>query len=358
MPGTPLELNNLAALRKLEQDFFNHFEFDAFYRSLLEFYLKHYGVEEDTPLTIPQMKKLNEFVTDWFSGKTIGVEKFIVQAFVVGRLSNIQEQISPRQLLKFEELPETIQRAAVKYNLTANQVRAMQFAQTQSAKNIVNISADTSAKIQDIIFENIKDGGYYRDLQRKLTDAFAVDGDIEKDWRQVAISETNSAFNNGYISGIKTGKFVMGLSLPRCCDFCDEFINGKIYAVIERKDNLNYDGLTPGTPEYIRRSWLHENCIWTGKTNFGRSRAKNKRIDPHKTSTKDNLTTRGHHEQWMPAVPAHPECRCRWIELNIKTQYVDKNGNLKLKFMDPKAYQEWYEKEIKPREAQLSKFGY
>ena len=351
-------LNSLAALRVLEQDFYEHFEFESFYRALLEYFLKHYGVEEYSPLTIPQMKKLNEFVGDWFEGKAAGIEPFIVKAFVIGRLSNIQETVTPLQLLKIQDLPEKIQQAAVKYNLTANQVRALQFAEREATKNIVNVSTDTAAQIQDMILESIKNKGYYGFLQRKLTEAFAADGTIEKDWRMIAVTELNSARNNGYISGVKSGKFVMGLSVPRCCDFCDEFINGKIYAVIEPKGDIDYDGLTPGTPEYIRRSWLWENTVWTGKSNFGRSRAKSKKIDPHKTHAKENLTARAHHEQWMPTVPAHPACRCTYLEINSNTQFIDKKGDLKLKFQDPKAWQEWYDRVIKPREMQIKKFGH
>lgn len=113
-----------------------------------------------------------------------------------------------------------------------------------------------------------------KQLQARLNQKFIS---YAVDLRRIALTEINDAFNTGYLMSIPKGTIVKGVSAPDACSFCREHINGKQYEVAHepKKDGWKY--------------------VWPSKSNYGRKR-----------------------EEWWPAIPSHPNCRCRWIQISNK----------------------------------------
>lgn len=111
-----------------------------------------------------------------------------------------------------------------------------------------------------------------KQLEQILHDRFEQ---YAADLRRVAITELNDAYQTGYLLTMKPGVVVEGVSAPDACSFCQEHINGKRY-VVSHKSEVD--------------EWKY---VWPGKTNFGRKR-----------------------QDWVPTIPSHPLCRCRWVEVS------------------------------------------
>lgn len=127
-------------------------------------------------------------------------------------------------------------------------------------------------------------------LEQGLRDAF---GEMNRDWRRVAITEAGEAANLTYLSEFPDGTRVQRLeAYEGACAFCRK-INGQVFTWSE-SERPEGDG------------WTH---VWPGKTNVGRSASPRKR-------TLDGLVERTPDELWWPAAGVqHPHCRGRWLAL-------------------------------------------
>jgi len=181
--------------------------------------------------------------------------------------------------------------------------------------------------------------GFRRRMFEKIKDG----GELSRKWERVFITETNTLFANAYLQGIKNGEYVMGVSMPDACPHCLTDIRGKVYKVLSDPP-ADYDFLQGKDYEQTAHIW--EKYVWVGKSNHGRSSSKQKRIDPSIGNKKDNLRGKEHHEHSMPTIPYHPHCRCRWIYFSPMFQYVDKEGNLKMRVESEKDYQKFYNEKI------------
>jgi hypothetical protein len=91
-----------------------------------------------------------------------------------------------------------------------------------------------------------------------------------------------------------------------------------------------------------------------GKDNIGRSSSPTKKVIDENGETV--LVERAHHELYMPSIPMHPYCRCRWVRLKPLLQYIEK-GNIRMRAMDEKAWEKWYNDDILTKLTVLKQHG-
>lgn len=171
---------------------------------------------------------------------------------------------------------------------------ALVFARARTGENVRAITEATRHKLKSIVIADLEQkamGGApagSSSLQTKLQDAF---GDLNRDWRRIAVTEAGEALNQGFIAGMKPGARVKRIEqYANACAFCRK-IDG-VVATVVAPDAPNKD---PDT------------MVWPGKNNIGRSASPRKRVG-------DVLVERAPDEMWtLPAGLAHPHCRGRWV---------------------------------------------
>lgn len=300
-------------------------------------------------ITFDDLKRADAFVRQWFYGKLPEMELWLVRGFVLGHLLQRGETVPGRKAIDIETLPGTIRAAAKEYGLTSNQVNQLRWNLGHGAEHLTNTTNDTASRVQRVMFDNIKTGAGRRNLVRALEAEFSNDeSEINRDWNLVAIHESNRAVNEAYLSGLPPGSYVMGLSMPDRCDACGELIDGKVYEVIDKPARTSFEGLEPESKQYNDLADLYESAVWVGKDNIGRSFSPHKRKDKSIGNTTGNLTARARHEMYVPCVPLHVRCRCRWVRIDPLRQYVDGNGAMRMAFENKEAHAAWYTNTIAP----------
>ena len=332
----PGDQHHLPELKSIEKLLHKAIGIEEFSSKLYDWLDKHIqNLQNGSPLSYEQLKSIDDFTLSYFSTKLPDVELWLVRGFIVGRMIEAAEKMPQGvQSIELNKIPGTVSSAEKTYNLLAPETRALEWIISDGAKDLVGASHDTAERVSHILSGSIKRGESHRNLQKRLeAEIIEGDGEVGRNWKRVAINETNSAFNNGYLAQLRTGNWVMGISFPDACDECASLIDGKVYPVIT-KDVL--DKFTDNNNE-----WLWENAVWVGKDNVGRSRAKNKQ-------TNEGLRPRKHEERAMPAVPFHPYCRCRFVRINPYTQFIA-NGTMKSAIGREAEWSKWYTKEVESR---------
>ncbi len=351
--------HHLYELQQLERLIFSAWDFEGFYKNLLDFLDSQFGDEPKT-FTVEDLRRIDQFTRKYFEGKLPENELWIVRAFLVGKLIS-EREISPLpsfQRVKIEELPARVRDAARNFHLSPAETKALEWTVNSGALRLTTATGETISRVQNVIFESVKNRETTRELRRKLEDEFFdTQAEINRNWNRVAITEINSAFNMGYLAQISSGNFVLGFSMADACDHCKALIDGKVYAVINPDEAQSYDSLAKDSEEYKRQVWLHENAVWVGKDNVGRSGSTRKKIDKTGGTSPENLTDRQHHEIFMPAIPMHPHCRCRWIRLHPTEQYVDSKGELQMRVTNEQEWQHWFNKRMIPFLDKLNVYG-
>jgi len=358
MSKNPGDKHHLTQMAKLELMFHKDLGIDEFYKELIKFIDKNIPLAEGRPLTIKELLKVDDFTKSYFLNKTTVVERWITRAFVLGMLVEKRERMPQRPAIDIEQLPVRIKDAVKKYSLSPTETRALEWSHYQGGRSLVNATNDTTNRVGNLLFENLKEAKGHRAFRKALEEELFTDkGESGRNWKRVAISETNTALNQGYLATLKHGEFAMGYSMPDACDYCATHIKGKVYMVIDpNRVDLDYENLDPRTAKYRQISYIYSHAIWVGKSNIGRSSSPRKRKDPDIGNTPDNLEPREHHERWSPITPAHTRCRCRVIRINPDTMFV-KDGKLEMKVMDEAGYKQWYERTIKPIKEQFELYG-
>lgn len=339
-PGSRHHLAELASIEKLLH---KSIGIDEFFDKLTRFLdNKIPNIRTGLPLTAEQFRVIDDFTVDYFSSKLPETELWIVRAFVIGRQIQQAEQVPQGvQAIDVDKLPKTIQAATQAHNLVSSEVLTLEWLKSDGARMLTNASRDTVNRVIEIVSSNIKNARGWRELQKQLeSELFDDAGESGRNWKRVAISETNSAFNQGYLAQLRQGEFVMGISFGNACDECLKMIHNKVYAFIDASVVAQFTGKD--------QEWLWENCIWVGKDNTGRSRA-------YKKQTPDGLVTRAHGERWMPCNPMHPECRCRWFKINPYTQFPD-DGVLRTARGREEKWKPWFAQEVEPLVKKLQQF--
>jgi hypothetical protein len=125
-------------------------------------------------------------------------------------------------------------------------------------------------------------------MRSRLFDEF---GQLNRDFRRIAVTEAGECCNTGYIMAQSPGTKVRRQEAYRgVCDFCKS-ISGKVFTVVDPA-KLDKDGDTK---------------VWAGKTNIGRSAAPRRRQG-------GGLVERPSSEMWWVASGVqHPHCRGSWL---------------------------------------------
>lgn len=191
-------------------------------------------------------------------------------------------------------LPSTVTAAADQFALTRAHVAVLEFARVRAVENVRALAEATRHKMRSLITADLEQrmlGGApagSSSLQTKLLDAF---GELNRDWRRIAVTEAGEAQNQGFIASLKPGTRVKRVEQYRnACAFCRK-IDGVVATVV----SASAPDKNPETQ------------VWPGKNNIGRSASPRKRVG-------DTLVDRAPEEMWqLPAGLAHPHCRGRWV---------------------------------------------
>jgi hypothetical protein len=169
----------------------------------------------------------------------------------------------------------------------------MRVAKARSAENISNVSSVARHRMKTIVVEHVQAGilgqkeGTHQAMRQRLFDSF---GQLNRDFRRIAITESGECFNSGFIGAQTVGQKVKRMEAYKgACDFCRS-INGKIFTVVD-----------PAAPQ---KDGATE--VWLGKSNVGRSASRRRRVG-------NALQDRQPAELWWPAAGVqHPNCRGSW----------------------------------------------
>lgn len=190
-------------------------------------------------------------------------------------------------------LPTTF-RAVPDKVLTPVEQEILICARTQAATNIRNITEQARARMRTIITEHVQAQvlgqaeGTAERMRSRLFDSF---GQLNRDFRRIAVTEAGDICNTGYIAAQPAGTRVRRKEAYKgACQFCRS-INGKVVTVV-----------APSKPDKDG-----ETEVWVGKTNIGRSAAPRRREG-------GTLVERPSNERWwLAAGVQHPHCRGSWL---------------------------------------------
>ncbi len=177
--------------------------------------------------------------------------------------------------------------------LTEREAHILRFANRETANLITALSNQTRQQMKAVLINGIRritlgdKQGTWQKLHSELFDTF---GDLNRDWRRIAITETGNATNVGYLASFKPGsKVKREEAYSGACPFCQS-IRGRVLTVVsDDKEDKNWD-----------------TEVWPSKNNVGRSASPRKRVG-------GVLIPRTPDELWStPAGTCHPHCRGSW----------------------------------------------
>lgn len=188
-------------------------------------------------------------------------------------------------------LPSSVAAAEGMFTFTSAQKATLEYGAARAAENVRAITESVRHQLRQVVMQYAEEqimGNPGESLQTRLFDTF---GQLNRDWRRIAVTEAGECQLQGYVSSLKPGTQVKRVEqYKNACAFCRK-IDGVVMEVI-----------SPSAP--YKDGKKH---IWPGKTNVGRSASPRKRVG-------DLLVPREEHElYWVPAGLAHPHCRGRWV---------------------------------------------
>ena len=201
-------------------------------------------------------------------------------------------------------LPFTIAGAEQHFQLKPAERSVLNFARVRAAEHVTSLADGARHKMRSIMAADLEQKVLGTpptgdsSLQTKLLDAF---GELNRDWRRIAITEAGEAQLQGLVASMKPGAKLKRVEQYKgACAFCRK-IDGLVVTVV-----------TAGAPKKNP-----DTEIWPGKNNIGRSASPRKRVG-------DVLVEREPHEMWqVPAGLVHPHCRGRWLHVDDGAQPGD-----------------------------------
>jgi hypothetical protein len=179
------------------------------------------------------------------------------------------------------------------------------FALRSAAENVQQISDKTRTSLRMMLVRAKIQGTHPRELASQMRLAFQG---LNRDWRRIAVTESASIATNGYLMAQGEGQQIVGQSAADCCPWCRRMIHGKVFTVTQNADTAKNPGM-----------W--QTHIWPGKNNVGRSRHLRSRAGVARPAAL----------LWVPCIPLHPFCRCRFVAINPKFQEVDAEGFVRVR---------------------------
>lgn len=190
-------------------------------------------------------------------------------------------------------LPSSVVTVGGSFVLSQAQQHVLEYGVARCAENVRSITESVRHQLRNVIMQHAEElmlGNPGEALQTRLFDTF---GQLNRDWRRIAVTEAGENQLQGYIASLPVGVKVKRVEQYKgACGFCRK-IDGRVAEVVSASTPYK-DG---------------ETQIWPGKTNVGRSASPRKRVG-------DLLVPREPHElYWLPAGLAHPHCRGRWVQV-------------------------------------------
>lgn len=139
------------------------------------------------------------------------------------------------------------------------------------------------------------------DLRQRFT---AKDSVPQRDWRRVAITESNRLAETGVLSTHPDNVYVYFTPYPTACKTCKALVLGKVFRKIQPPDAPTEEEL--------------EHCVWVGRSNYGLKRS-----------------------EWHACVSMHPLCRCPVNVLNPERWWLDAKGHQQPRVGHEQEYQAW-----------------
>jgi hypothetical protein len=191
------------------------------------------------------------------------------------------------------ELPTTTTEAIQSFNIEHIEAATIEYGRLKAAENIVALTESARHKLKKVVLGNrigMMAGDQSETVSKLRTDLLYTFGELNRDWRRIAITETGEMANQGLISSLPIGASVMRIeAYDDACPFCKK-LNNRVFKVVS-PDDPEKDGTTD---------------VWLGKTNLGRSASPRKSVD-------GVLEPRAAHELWWAAAGLqHPNCRGMW----------------------------------------------
>jgi hypothetical protein len=269
-------------------------------------------LQDGAPMTKKEISALNKLLKAKLPEYADKVEAFMTRAGGIGKIRNEAEKQNLQMVgMLVDRFPETIQAArreslvlttkekAAKLPkrttvmpLTPQESRAVEHATHSAASKITEVTARHIDGIKQLVLRAQKERWSVAKLQQALFDMY---GEQNRDWRRVAITELSMATNDAYLSGLEEGESVVGMGSQDACKHCKQYVIGKDFTVM---------GEAPSEDTYST-DMKH---VWAGKSNYGR------RVS-----------------EYVPAIPMHPNCRCRWHRVSRFYKVPEGGGKPKLK---------------------------
>lgn len=300
MTGKDIPGNNpIPGLARLELDVFNTLDFEHLQTELIRF-LEQSGGYLDTrlPLTLAQETALADFIASYMAPVRGLAVSHVIRAYALGQVLNAVRGRKGR--VQMRVLPDSV--GQVMQVFPEADERRLNLLKQHIGNEVQNVADRTRAMVQRTIIDGHMARSGNRSLEQQLRDTL----DATRDWRRLAISETNKASNLGYADAVLakgSGRKVKFLAYPNACGYCRS-LDGKVLTLLEGP-LVDYSEFEPGSDQYQELAAGWDTMIWPGKSNVGRSSS------PRTADGRD----REHHERWTPVIPGlHPHCRCRLVE--------------------------------------------
>ena len=217
-----------------------------------------------------------------------------VKSFLMGKVQAHTNDIFPElgELLA-TAMPISVADAVVQFKLSDAAIAIMSYGRARACDYVQAVSESTRHRLKRVVldYQSRRLAGDETAttglLQQQLFDEF---GQLNRDWRRIAVTEAGEMANQGVISSLPAGAEVRRMEMYNgACPFCKK-LDGRVYKVVSASDP-NKDGNTQ---------------VWPGKTNIGRSASPRKRVG-------GLLLKRDDSERWWAAAGVqHPHCRGRW----------------------------------------------
>lgn len=219
-------------------------------------------------------------------------EWLATRATLMGRVQANMESLTLNQAdVLLEKLPTTVAGAASTFHLVPTQQAMLAYAAEHTAENVQRVADDVRHRMRMLIMKRTQDRAFgVLDPSQLQQDLLYQFGQLNRDWRRIAVTEAVENSNQGYIAMLDPGDKVRRQEhYTGACSFCRK-INDMVFDVVDT-DHPDKDGWTQ---------------VWVGKTNVGRSAAPRARVG-------GVMVERDPSEMWWPAAGAqHPFCRGFW----------------------------------------------
>lgn len=182
--------------------------------------------------------------------------------------------------------------------LTPQEVRAIGFASKHAVSTINEVDQWVQERMRQLVIKAIQERWSSQKLETVFFDQF---GELNLDWRTIAITELATASNNAFLLGCDEGDRVYSPSIANSCEVCTSLLEGREFIVTHRP-----------LSEIVKIPDYGTKYLWAGKTNVGRK-----------------------YKDWWSCVPLHSCCRHRLHKFS-RFYAIDPNHTGKPKLRDLK----------------------